>query len=122
MKLAKSQNERNFFFLFWIVLTSFYFAAQAVWAQAVEVAIVTTTTLPPALPDLSAAQNIVDQLGTGWTVTIGIMIVELLMRTLKTQNPKSLLYVIANVMKMIAKVCTFLAELADKVLQRTKEN
>lgn len=71
--------------------------------------------------DLSKAQAVVDQLGTGWSIAIAGVVIELLMRVFKTKNPKSLLYVLANIFKMVAKVATFLAESADKVLQRTKD-
>jgi len=101
-------------------MTMFYFSAQAVFAQAVEVAQTATEQISqPAAMD--SAQKFIDQLGSGWALTIAIFLIELIMRTMKTQNPKSLLYVVGNVLKMIAKVCDFLAGALDKVLQRIKD-
>lgn len=105
------------FAMFWCFITILFFGASVVFGQEV-----TTTTLPViASPGLDQAQHVIDQLNNGWVMTAGILLVELLLRAFKTQNPKSLLYVISNVFKMISQVCTFLAQLADKVLQRTKE-
>lgn len=124
------KSEAKFFFAFWSVMTMIYFSAQAVWAQAVqtiEVVSSTVSTLPPVAavavshPSLDQAQAIVDQLSSGWVMTVAILLIEILMRAFKTKDPKSLLYVLANIFKMIARVFGFLAEAADKVLQRTKE-
>ena len=120
------KSEAKFFFAFWSVMTMIYFSAQAVWAQAVqtvEVVSSTVSTLPPVAshPALSQAQSIVDQLSSGWVMTVAVLLIEILMRAFKTKDPKSLLYVLANIFKMIARVFSFLAEAADKVLQRTKE-
>lgn len=97
---------------FAILFTSVYTFAQ-------ESAVATATAI--SSPAMDQAQSIVDSLGTGWTITIAGVVIELLLRVFKTQNPKSLLYVAANILKMVAKVSTFLAESADKVLQRTKD-
>lgn len=118
--MKRSKNEIAFFMTFWTIMTMLYFTAQTVWAQAVEV----SAALPQAVsqpPVLDQAQHFVDQLSSGWAITIAIFLLELAMRTFKTKDPKSLLYVISNVLKMIVKVCEFLAQAMDKVLQRMKD-
>jgi len=110
---------KKYGFALWSILTMLYFSVQAIAQTAVEVV---STTLPPEQhPQLDQAQAIINNLDAGWAMTIAVVAVELGMRVFKTQNPKSLLYVVANVFRMIAKVAEFIAQAADKVLQRTKE-
>lgn len=114
-RMAVSKNERSFFVLFWVVITLLYFSAQVVFAQDMTAEAVSS-------PVLDQAKAFIGQLDSAWAMTIGVLVVEVLMRAFKTKNPKSLLYVLSNILKMIAKLTTFLAEAADKVLQRTENN
>lgn len=110
------KSEIKFFAAFWtFMIFTFALALHAFGQTAVAVS-------SDPSQALVKAQGIVDQLGTGWTITIAGFIIEILLRAFKTQNPKSLLYVVSNVLNMLAKVCTFLAQSADAVLQRTKDD
>jgi len=114
MKVTK--NEITFFTVFMSVLTLIYFGASVAFGQDVSAA-PAVASLPQALQQ---AQGILNQLNNGWVMTAGVIIVELLMRLVKTEDPKSLLYVISNVFKMIGQGCDFLAKLLDNVLQNLK--
>ena len=70
---------------------------------------------------LVKAQGVIDSLSNPMVGIGAVMAVELILRAKKTGNPQSLLYMISNVFKLLAKACTFGASTLDGVLQRLKD-
>lgn len=98
------------------LFTVFYFTISVAMAQATQPAATVGQSL------LTQAQGLVGQLNNGWVMTIGVFVVEFLMRAVKTEDPKSLLYVLESIFTMIATVCNFMGQLLDNVLQRSKNS
>lgn len=73
-------------------------------------------------PDAFADANLMlDQMNSGWGLTILVLGIEGLIRAVPTKNPKSLLYTVSGTLKLIAKGADMLAKGADMVLQKTKD-
>lgn len=67
-------------------------------------------------------QVVSTSLQSPWAVVILGGVVDLSMRVFKTKEPKSLLYVIAAGLKMLANIFTSLGGLLDQVIQRTHDD
>lgn len=108
------------FFIFSIC----FFAMAAFGQEVVSGAIVTTTTLAPvaeALPSWMDALKKLSGLDLTIAITVLTMGLEIAMRVFKTTKPKSLLYMVANVLNVVGSLFMKLAEALDKVLQNLKD-
>lgn len=77
--------------------------------------------VPQQLPAWQVQLNdLISQMQSPWVAGIIVLVIELLMRTVKTQDPKSLLYVIANGLKLLSKLFETVAGFIDQYLQRLK--
>lgn len=70
---------------------------------------------------MGTVENGIQQMDTPIVATILIMLVESVLRLVKTKNPRSLLYLLANGFRLMGVLFEKLSQLLDKVAQRTKE-
>lgn len=69
---------------------------------------------------LDKALEAVNGASTGSLLMILTMAVEVCLRLVKTEKPRSILYTASDAMKKISELMAKVAELLDKVMQRTK--
>jgi hypothetical protein len=69
---------------------------------------------------MQVLQMISQNMSAEWAIGIGILVVEFLMRVFKTKEPKSLLYYLSNLLKVLADLMTKIAMILDKALQRVE--
>lgn len=55
-------------------------------------------------------------------VTVFVFLVEFILRTVKTEKPRSLLYTAADGLKKVADILSLVSSLLDKVVQRVKSD
>lgn len=65
--------------------------------------------------------QLISQANAPWIAASAVILIEFLMRFVKTSDPKSLLYVVANGLKLFAKAFETLAHFIDQYLQRLKK-
>jgi hypothetical protein len=58
----------------------------------------------------------------GMAVSVALVFIELLMRIIKTQEPKSLLTLVAKYVRMAADILVSLSNVLDGVLQRLSDD
>lgn len=68
----------------------------------------------------SSLEALLAQIQSPYFGAISIVLIELCMRAFKTQNPKSLLYLVANAFKIISKILDAIAAYLDQYLQKLK--
>jgi len=93
-----------------VVFALVYFSAQVVFGQDVAPVIV-----EPVVPTWQAKiEMILKQLESPWLISAALLSIEFVMRFVKTSDPKSLLYVIANGFKLFARLFEKFASILDK--------
>lgn len=60
-------------------------------------------------------------LNSPWAPIIAGGVLEAILRMVKTKEPKSLMYMVANGLKLVAEIMIKISQLMDKVLQRVDE-
>lgn len=77
--------------------------------------------LPEQIPQWQVQLNgLIAQAQSPWVGGVVLLLIELSMRIFKTQDPKSLLYVIANGLKLLSKLMETVAGFIDQYIQRLK--
>lgn len=78
-------------------------------------------TVPPAYPAWQhSIESLLQQMNSGWFAAVALFVIEAIMRVVKTQEPKSLLYIISNGMKLFASLLDQLSKFIDQYIQRLK--
>jgi len=78
-------------------------------------------TAPPPYPSWQVTfEHGLQQMQSGWFAAVALFVIEALMRVVKTEEPKSLLYIISNGMKLFASLLDQLSKFIDQYIQRLK--
>jgi hypothetical protein len=120
MKFEKYVKTAEEFTIPLVVFTLVYFFVRVVFGQEAVPAI-PVEQAPAVVPAWQATiGSLIEKLESPWVISAAVIFIEFLMRFVKTSDPKSLLYVIANGLKIFAKLFEKLAAVLDKYLQRVK--
>lgn len=67
-------------------------------------------------------QTVSDSLSSPWAIPVLTLVADVVMRVFKTKDPKSVFYVIAKALNILAGIFTKIAVMLDGVVQRTKDD